>query len=256
MDAVTHGEVLHLTSPPMRSDSVRAAQELLLHNEHGTYDPGATDGVWGERSAAATRRAQYWLGFPEREVDGVFTPELADLLTGRGELTSAQKAMRARRTRRANRARLWTDAFDFAMSELGSHEEPAGSNACEFSEWYRVRGPWGLMFISWCYAMAGSRAFAPGRRYSYAPHLLADAVRSANRLSVTERPLQGDLVIYDLDGDGVADHAGMFDAWRDAEWHELRAIEGVSSCFGENAGEVMLRSRQASEVLAFVHVRG
>ena len=60
----------------------------------------------------------------------------------------------------------------------------------------------------------------------------------------------------DLDGDGVADHAGMFDAWRDAEWHELRATEGVSSCFGENAGEVMLRSRQASEVLAFVHVRG
>ena len=49
---------------------------------------------------------------------------------------------------------------------------------------------------------------------------------------------------------------GMFDAWRDAEWHELRAIEGVSSCFGENAGEVMLRSRQTSEVLAFVHVRG
>jgi hypothetical protein len=186
----------------------------------------------------------------------VFTPELADLLTGRGELTSAQKAMRARRTRRANRARLWTDAFDFAMSELGTHEEPPGSNSCEFSEWYGVRGPWGLMFISWCYAMAGSRAFAPGRRYSYAPHLLADAVRSANRLSVTERPLQGDLVIYDLDGDGVADHAGMFDAWRDAEWHELRAIEGVSSCFGENAGEVMLRSRQASEVLAFVHVRG
>ena len=151
--------------------------------------------------------------------------------------------MRARRTRRADRARLWADAFDFAMSELGTHEEPPGSNSVEFSEWYGVRGPWGLMFVSWCYASAGSRAFSPGRRYSYAPHLLADAVRSANRLSVTERPLQGDLVIYDLDGDGVADHAGMFDAWRDPEWHELRAIEGVSSCFGENGGEVMLRSR-------------
>ena len=142
------------------------------------------------------------------------------------------------------------------MSELGTPEEPGGSNQTEFSTWYGVRGPWGVMFVSWCYAMAGSRAFSPGRRYSYAPHLLADAQRSANRLSVTRRPLQGDLVIYDLDSDGVADHAGMFDAWRDDEEAELRAIEGVSSAFGENGGEVMLRTRSAGLVAAFVHVRG
>ncbi len=256
MDIATHGEVLHLTSPPMRSDAVRVAQELLRHNAHGTFEPGDPEGVWGEGSADATRRAQYWLGFPERDVNGIFSPELAELLSGARELPPSCRSLRSRRIGRADRVRLWTDAFDFAMSELGSAEQPPGSNEIEFSAWYGVRGPWGVMFVGWCYTKAGSRAFSPGRRYSYAPHLLADAQRSANRLSITRRPLQGDLVVYDLDGDGVADHAGMFDAWRNDEWTELRAIEGVSSCFGENGGEVMLRTRAADRVLAFVHVRG
>ena len=48
--------------------------------------------------------------------------------------------------------------------------------------------------------------------------------------------------MYDLDRDGVTDHVGMFDAWRDANGRELRAIEGVSSAEGENGGEVMLRN--------------
>jgi hypothetical protein len=253
--AVAHGETLHLTSPLIRSDGVREVQELLRHNPYGTFDPGEVDGVYGERTAMAARRAKYWIGYPEKEVDSAFTPQLRAYLSGQEPLPSSFAATRSRRLRRADRHQLWTDAFDFAMSELGESEAPPGSNRTTFSEWYGLVGPWGVMFASWCYAQAGSRAFAPGRAYAYAPHLLADAQRAANNLSITEDPLQGDLIMYDLDGDAVADHVGMFDAWRDANGRELRAIEGVSSAEGENGGEVMLRNRRIDQVLAFVHVR-
>lgn len=254
--AVAHGETLHLTSPLIRSDGVREIQELLRHNPYGTFDPGEVDGAYGERTAMATRRAKYWIGYPEREVDGAFSPQLRVYLSGQEPLPSSFVTTRGRRLRRADRLQLWADAFDFAMSELGEGESPPGSNSTTFSKWYGVIGPWGVMFASWCYAQAGSRAFSPTRGYAYAPHLLTDARRAANNLSVTEGPLQGDLVLYDLDGDGVADHVGMFDAWRDGEGRELRAIEGVSSAAGENGGEVMLRNRSIDQVLAFVHVRG
>ena len=255
-EAVAHGDVLHLTSPLIRSEAVHEAQALLRHNPFGIFDPGETEGVYGERTASATRRAKYWLGYPERQVDGAFGPELAAHLSGREPLTAAMTQTRNRRLRRADRMSLWSDAFDFAMSELGEGEQPPGSNRTAYTDWYGVVGPWGVIFASWCYVNAGSRAFAPGRRYCYAPHLLGDAQRSHRNLSLTDDPLQGDLVVYDLDGDGVADHVGMFDAWRDSAARELRAIEGVSSAAGENGGEVMLRNRSIDQVLAFVHVRG
>src|SRR5436189_299935 len=69
------------------------------------------------------------------------------------------------------------------------------------------------IFVSWCYARAGSTAFSAGARYAYVPHILWDAQRGENQLSITRRPLPGDLPVFDLDGDGVADHVAMFDDW-------------------------------------------
>jgi peptidoglycan hydrolase-like protein with peptidoglycan-binding domain len=48
----------------MYGPQVRRAQRALLHNPYGTFDPGPLDGVYGERTAAAVRRAKYCMGFP------------------------------------------------------------------------------------------------------------------------------------------------------------------------------------------------
>ena len=72
---------LHLTSPAMDGPQVRRAQRALLHNAYGTFDPGPLDGVYGERTAAAVRRAKYWMGFPEQKIDQVCGSDLLALLS-------------------------------------------------------------------------------------------------------------------------------------------------------------------------------
>src|SRR5439155_222228 len=80
---------------------------------------------------------------------------------------------------------------------------------------------------------AGSAAFEPGRHYSYVPHLLGDAQRGANHLSITRTPLNADLAIFDLDGDGIADHIGIFDRWLDADETRYQTVEGNVSLSAE-----------------------
>ena len=58
MATTTTAVPLHLSSPPMEGGDVAQAQRLLLHNAFGTFDPGPIDGVYGERTAAAVRRAK------------------------------------------------------------------------------------------------------------------------------------------------------------------------------------------------------
>ena len=65
-----------------------------------------------------------------------------------------------------------------------------------------------------------------GARYAYVPHMLWDAQRGENQLSITRRPLPGDLPVFDLDGDGVADHVGMFDDWTGQPGTTFCTIEG------------------------------
>jgi hypothetical protein len=254
---IAHIEQLHLTSPAMDGPQVRRAQRALLHNPFGTFDPGPLDGVYGERTAAAVRRAKYWMGFPEQRIDQVCSADLLSLLAEETPLSSSLKSMRTRRLKRAEEAHLWSLAYDAAVSCVGDREEPPGSHRCDFSDWYGVLAPWGVMFISWCFAQAGSTAFEPGRRYSYVPHLVGDAQRAANHLSITRTPLTGDLAVFDLDGDGVPDHVGMFDRWLDDGETRFQTVEGNVSLSGEtNGGRVLQRERHRPQTFAFIHVRG
>lgn len=248
---------LHLTSPAMDGPHVRSAQRALLHNPFGTFDPGTLDGIYGERTAAAVRRAKYWMGYPEQRIDQICDGNLLALLAEEQALPASFKATRTRRLHRAQDTHLWGAAYEAAVSCVGDREAPPGSHRCEFSDWYGVPGPWCAMFMSWCYVQAGSAAFEPGRRYAYVPHLLADAQRGANHLSITRTPLTADLAVFDLDGDGIADHVGMFDRWLDGGETKFQTIEGNVALSGEpNGGRVLQRERQRAQVFAFVHVRG
>lgn len=140
-------------------------------------------------------------------------------------------------------------------AKIGVTESPAGSNTCWATEWYGMNGqPWCAMSASWAYVQAGSRHFAAGRAYAYVPYIVRDARANANGLSVTAAPLPGDLVCYDWQHDGEADHVGLFESW-DVKGKTFYAVEGNTSLGNDsNGGEVMRRLRYVSDVQAFVRV--
>lgn len=242
----------------MAGDVVRETQLMLRHNQYGIFEPGSVEGVYDEQTAAAVRRAKYWLGYPESRIDEMCDDELRSFLAGERDLPSAWQAARERRLRRAQEGLLWERALQVAVEQLGRREAPPGSRRTPYTLWYGVLGPWGVMFASFCYAQAGSRAFAPGDYYAYAPYLLGDAHRSRNSLSITREPLRGDLAVLAQNGGGTPDRIAVFDGWGTESQEAFDAIEGDVGIEGNTTGEgaVARTKRSAAETVAFVHVRG
>jgi hypothetical protein len=109
------------------------------------------------------------------------------------------------------------------------------------------------MAVTRAYVEAGSKSFKKGRRYAYVPYIVNDAHHGINNLAVTKTPQPGDLVCFDWEGNGVADHVGLFARWVDG--NNFESVEGnTSTSNNSNGGEVMRRNRSRSMVRAFVHV--
>ncbi|HZQ81707.1 MAG TPA: CHAP domain-containing protein [Gaiellaceae bacterium] len=246
--------VLHVTTPFMTGPDVTAAQQALATNQYGTFFTGEVDGSYGPLTAQATYRAKYWLGYPLKQCDQMYGPVLAAYLVGTKELPAANLVRREQR--QTPHEPLRALALAKAKTQLGVKESPPTSNRVAFSEWYGVIGPWCAMFASWCYVESGSKTFAQGKDYSYVPYIVGDARAGKNNLTVTTDPQPGDLVCYDWDHDGVADHVGLFNAWISLPAGTFEAVEGNTSVGNDSdGGEVMLRTdRNRSEVIAFVHV--
>jgi peptidoglycan hydrolase-like protein with peptidoglycan-binding domain len=251
------GLLLTLTSPPMRGEQVRELQLELRHNPYGVFEPGPIEGVYDEETAAAVRRAKYWLGYPESRVDESTDTLLMELLADENALPRGWKVTRTKRLLRAEQTMLWDAALDIAREELGRREDPPGSKRTPYTLWYGILCPWSMIFPCFCYAQAGSRAFQPGSRYAYAPYLLDDARRGHNFLSLTTTPLRGDLALLDLDHDGVPDRLALFDGWGNDGKEYFDAIEGDVGYEGNLDGEgaVARTKRVVGDVHMFVHVR-
>jgi hypothetical protein len=252
------GLLVTLTSPPTRGDNVRELQLMLRHNPYGTFEPGQVEGVFDEHTAAAARRAKYWLGYPESQIDETADSRLHALLAGAENLPSAWRATRTRRLRRAEETMLWDAALDVAREQIGRREDPAGSKRTPYTLWFGVLCPWSMVFPCFCYAQAGSRAFVPMVRYAYAPYMYDDARRGHNFLSLTDDPLRGDLALLDADHDGVPDRLAMFDGFEhEHEPDRFHAIEGDVGVDGSltSEGAVARTMRVPEDVTAFIHVR-
>jgi hypothetical protein len=242
---------LHLTSPLMHGSNVSNAQHRLLSNVFGQdFQPGPMDGQFGQATARACIRAKYWLGYPEARQVGTYGDELDGYLQG----TALPNGFAATRDDRLKpKPKLREKALTEAKTHLGEKEAPPRSNKIRYSAWYGVVGPWCAMFVSWCYVEAGSKAFQTGAHYAYVPYIVHDARAGANGLALTIDPQPGDLVCYDWDKDGIADHVGLFE--KKTIGSSFSAIEGNTAIGDEsNGGEVMRRDRNRTQVQAFVHV--
>lgn len=111
-------------------------------------------------------------------------------------------------------------ALAFMRANEGLGETPDGSNHNEITEWYGMDGPWCAMTVSRALCKAGfttdgNNVVIPGvrtttaRGWAYVPYLLND-FRDAGRADGNPHP--GDIVVFDWDADGMADHVGMVDA--------------------------------------------
>ncbi len=239
----------------MSGDDVTAAQNALMTNAYGTFFTGSADGVFGPQTAQAVYRAKFWLGYALKRCDQSYGDLLRTYLDGSKALPAANLKCREARLKPKPQA-LRAEALAHGKTQIGVKETPANSNRVVFSDWYGIVGPWCAMFVTWCYAQAGSTALLRGKDYSYVPYIVGDAHAGRNNLTLTSAPQPGDLVCYDWDHDGTADHVGLFSAWVNQAAGSFEAVEGNTS-FGNNSngGEVMLRTdRNRSEVLAFVHV--
>jgi hypothetical protein len=245
---------LGIASPLTKGKRVIHAQQVLNGgNSYGRdFLQGAVDGVFGEATGRACRRAKFWLGYATKNITPTYGPNLDGFLQGAMQPTGEMVKRATAREKAAKLKPLREKALAEARKHLGVTESPAGSNIVLFSRWYGLTGPWCAMFVTYCHVKAGSKAFAKSSRYAYVPYIVADARAGRNGLHVTREPKPGDVVCFDWQGDGVHDHVGLFRAGNPGTFETIEGNTAVGN--DSNGGEVMERHRDSSSRPVFVRV--
>lgn len=133
-----------------------------------------------------------------------------------------------------------------ARGELGVKESPAGSNNVKYNTAYygrEVKGagyPWCCVFVWWLFREAGASAlFFNGAKTAYAPALLTYHKKMGQAVSRDYKP--GDIIFFDFNGNGTADHVGVCESW---DGTYMTSIDGNTGEGNEaNGGAVMRRRR-------------
>lgn len=147
------------------------------------------------------------------------------------------------------------DVLAIARVCLGTTEMPAGSNRQMFGDWYGWNGvPWCAIFVSYCFyrgkaplaVMNYGTGVVNPKGFAYCPYGVR-WFKEANRLYSTGQV--GDVVFFDWDSDGIADHVGIVETIAGSK---LTTIEGNTSYGSDsNGGEVMRRLRSTSIICGF-----
>jgi hypothetical protein len=147
---------------------------------------------------------------------------------------------------------LQNAVLDRARSQLGYKESPANSNNNKYGQWYGMNyQPWCAMFGTWCAVLEGSTALAQGSRYSYCPYVEQDAAAGKHGLKLVSSGAPGDLITFDWDNDGVADHIGLVE--KNLGGGQYQTLEGNTSTSSQNnGGQVMRRTRSGSVIRKFI----
>jgi CHAP domain-containing protein len=257
-------KTLQVTSPMMRGPDVKRAQTRLHTNpfKQDYMQGGDIDGVYGPETGRACTRAKYWLGYAAKDQQPTYGDALDNFLTGKTKLPKNQVALRASRLKKLSQKPLRQKALERAATDLGMKERPPNTNRCPITARWGVTGPWCAMATSVWYIDAGSKAFRERVDWAYVPYLLAAAVEGGRGIALTtvQRVQPGDIVTFDWEQNGVADHVGLFEKWV-TPGQSFQAIEGNTSVGNDsNGGQVMRRERAISTVarirgqLGLIHV--
>lgn len=240
----------------MRGEDVEYARRLLSRDGYLEPTLARSTDRYDEDAAAASRAAKWALGFPDRYMTDSFGTRLERFLTGSRK---PPLRWRIRAKARADRVSVGLLAVREAVRWIGTTETPPNSNIAKpFTEWYGWKGwgaPWCAVFVSYCLAKAGFKTVDPkAARWAYCPYFLRDAREGRYGLKiVSDKPRAGDIVLFDWDDDGVADHIGFVLDW--VGGGKFVTVEGnTSATDNSNGGEVQKRTRTTADAIAFVRV--
>lgn len=144
--------------------------------------------------------------------------------------------------------------LELARAELGTTEDPPGSNLTKYGFWYGVDGvPWCVIFLCWLFNQAGERmAFFGGGRTASCSILLRWYKEQGLTVPV-EQVQVGDIVLLNFRGGKDPEHCGLVDL-------VYKGCEGVSTIEGnttpgeegsqDNGGCVALKSRWYKNIVA------
>lgn len=142
-----------------------------------------------------------------------------------------------------------SDVLNIAGKQIGTCEDPRGSNCCKYTQWYPMDGsPWCAMFVSWVLDRAG----VTGYRHAYTP-AGAELFRAQGRFFTTD-PKPGDVVYFDFpDSLPRIQHVGFVEKVPSAL--TITTIEGNTSSGDagsqDNGDGVYRRARPASYVVGY-----
>lgn len=153
-------------------------------------------------------------------------------------------------------------ALAWAASQIGYTRWDDPEEGSLYGRWYAKRHgayygtsgvPFCAMFASWCLTDDDGNSVIPGGDFAYVPYGINAAAREGRLVSPMTQAAPGDLVCFDWDGDGLADHVGIIEA-NYGSW--LQTIEGNTSSgtagSQSNGGGVYRRSRDWDSVCAII----
>jgi hypothetical protein len=148
------------------------------------------------------------------------------------------------------------DVLNKAQSQNGTVEFPPNSNKTPYGLWYepRLNGQkWCAMFVSWVFHHAGHPLGAIQTRNGI-HHCQSAHNYYKGKGQLTANPEPGDIVIYDWEGTGYADHIGIFIKWTTTEKTAIEAWEGnTSTSNNSDGGRVMKRVRSRNLIKSFIN---
>ena len=152
-------------------------------------------------------------------------------------------------------------ALAWAASQIGYTRWDDPEEGSLYGRWYAKKHgayygtsgvPFCAMFASWCLTDDDGASVIPGGDFAYVPYGI-NAARAAGQLVAPSNAAPGDLICFDWDGDGVADHVGLVEA-NYGSW--VQTIEGNTSSGAagsqSNGGGVWRRTRDWDSVCAVI----
>jgi hypothetical protein len=138
-----------------------------------------------------------------------------------------------------------------AENEIGYEEKPPNSNKTKYGKWFGLDGqPWCAMFVSWCYDKAGY----PLGKIGF-PKGFAGCQTAFNHFTktgeITKHPVEGDIVLFDWNGDGRYEHTGIY-LYSISETRFV-TIEGNTSLTNQSNGGMVMRRKRFHSQAVFVH---
>ena len=152
-----------------------------------------------------------------------------------------------------------SDALRVAAAEIGYNRfnDPAEGTkygrdyATRHGAYYGTSGvPYCAIFATWVLRHVGITP--PGGDFAYVPYGI-NAARAANRLVTKAGAQPGDLVCFDWNGDGVADHVGFVELNRGTYYQTIEGNTSPGTAGSQgNGGGVYRRTRDLSCVIAVI----